>query len=124
MCIIHVFKLGLEKPMKGSYYIPEVDVLIFLPYVASGSFMDIAGELCTSSKATAWRSIHRVLDRLVHISPQHIRFPEDLNRVSSRFERTCGFPGVIGCIDGTHVPIQVPLNDRSETFDAEKVFSD
>ena len=82
--------------------------------------MDIAGELCCTSKTTAWRSIHRVMNALVHISPRYIKYPQNLNRISALFQRTCGFPDVIGCIDGTHIPILVPMNDRSETFRCRK----
>jgi DDE superfamily endonuclease len=27
-------------------------------------------------------------------------------------EEVHGFPGVVGCIDGTHIPVKAPRNDR------------
>ena len=86
--------------------------------------MEIAGDLCITSKATAHRSIHRVIKALVEIKNEHIFMPDEnqFADLAAEFEKTAGFPGVIGCVDGTHVPIYVPMNDISETFRCRKGF--
>jgi len=38
--------------------------------------------------------------------------PVELRRISGEFLSRYGFPGVVGCIDGSHVPIKAPAVDR------------
>jgi hypothetical protein len=38
--------------------------------------------------------------------------PEKLNSIKNGFYQKAGFPNVVGCIDGTHVPIQAPVDDE------------
>lgn len=100
----------------------ELDLLVFLRYVATGSFMDVAADLCITSKSSAWRAIHSIMNLFVKIRKSHIYFPNDYIQLSQKFKSTQNFPGVIGCVDGTHVPIQVPKNEISETFRCRKGF--
>jgi nuclease HARBI1 len=39
-----------------------------------------------------------------------IKFPEDTSIVKQRFHKICAFPSVIGCVDGTHLPLKKPRN--------------
>lgn len=36
----------------------------------------------------------------------------DCRRNADEFEKQYGFPGVVGCIDGCHIPIKAPVTDR------------
>ena len=47
-----------------------------------------------------------------------IKFPSEneIPTISRRFRQKQGFPNVIGCVDGTHIPVLVPKNDLSETY--------
>ena len=38
-------------------------------------------------------------------------FPGDINTVKQSFQNMADFPGVVGCIDGTHIPIITPMED-------------
>ena len=53
-----------------------------------------------------------------------IRFPEaqKWQSISHKFHAKRGFPGVIGCVDGAHIPVLVPKSDRSETYRNRKGF--
>ena len=97
---------------------------IFLRYLATGSFMSVSGELCGISKTTAWRSIHDVMNKLCERRNDFIKFPsnDELEELEKLFRSKRGLPGVLGCVDGTHVPVLVPRNDRSETFRNRKGF--
>jgi len=45
----------------------------------------------------------------------YIKWPStaEYKKIADAFESRFGFPGVVGCIDGTHVPIKVPSSDRN-----------
>lgn len=66
-------------------------------------------------KATAFRAVRRVTYALHCIAPRFIQWPKDdvATAIMERFKRTCGFPNVIGAIDGTHVKIRAPPIDAA-----------
>jgi len=84
--------------------------------------MDIAADLCLTSKGTAWRSIHETIHSLLKIRNNHIYFPDQSQfpAIESQFRHASNFPGVIGCVDGTHIPLKVPNNNQAELFRCRK----
>ncbi|MBN3308751.1 HARB1 nuclease, partial [Amia calva] len=60
----------------------------------------------------AGRNVTLTLKRLLY---SFVLFPSHrpTRLIKEEFHRIAGFPGVIGCIDGTHIPITAPsLNER------------
>jgi len=66
-------------------------------------------------KATAFRALRRVTYALHCIAPRFITWPRGpvAVNVMERFEKSCGFPNVIGAIDGTHIKIRAPVKDAN-----------
>ena len=51
--------------------------------------------------------------------PLYIVLPStraDLEKVAGNFEKEFGFPQVIGCVDGTHIPIIQPKPNSHGVF--------
>lgn len=65
-------------------------------------------------KATAIRTMRRVTYALHTLAPRFIQWPlgERANKVMIEFERVSAFPNVIGAIDGTHIKIKAPQEDK------------
>ncbi|XP_067134918.1 putative nuclease HARBI1 [Centruroides vittatus] len=63
-------------------------------------------------KATLRFTCKKVWEAISSLSDQFIRFPsgDELEANASQFKKACGFPGVIGCIDESHIPITAPIN--------------
>lgn len=81
-------------------------------------FLDYYRSVCVKfgvGRATAFRAVRRVTYALYCIAPQFIQWPKDVVAANSMecFETTCGFPNVIGAIDGTHIKIRAPPNDAA-----------
>lgn len=111
--------IKIDEPIKkGPYIIKELMLMIFLRYLATGSFMKVSSELCSVTKSTAWKSIHLIIKSLIKQREIFIKFPDqnDLSKIEHAFRQKKGFPGVVGCVDGTHIPIEVPKSDITETF--------
>ena len=68
-------------------------------------------------KCTVSRIVSRVSTALARKENQFIRWPStasERQEIKQGFLEKGGFPGVIGCIDGTHVRIQGPSAHKSE----------
>lgn len=72
-------------------------------------------------KATGLRTVRRVANALILISPEIIRWPtgEYLEEVKNGFH-VMGFPDTIGCIDGMHVRIPKPKNHGNSYINRKK----
>ena len=66
-------------------------------------------------RATAFRALRRVIYALYCVAPLFIRWPRDQYAVNvmEHFEESCGFPNIIGAIDGTHIKIRAPVEDAN-----------
>jgi len=74
-------------------------------------------------KATAWRSVQKVVNALYKNVATFIKWPtiEEAEQNMQTTERLYGFPGVIGAVDGTHIKITAP-NENSDSYINRKGF--
>ncbi|XP_032675599.1 putative nuclease HARBI1 [Odontomachus brunneus] len=60
-----------------------------------------------------------IMDFLNSIAGSIIKFPETIEEkteISRQFENINGFPGIIGCIDGTYITIRTPAHKIKSTY--------
>ncbi|XP_025106067.1 putative nuclease HARBI1 [Pomacea canaliculata] len=95
---------------------PVLQVLLALRFYATGSFHDVCGELIGVHQTTASRTIRRVTQAILRTLPQKIRLPnaEESQLTKEKFFQRHHIPNVLGCIDGTQIPIQSPGTARNE----------
>ncbi|KAI9560461.1 putative nuclease HARBI1-like [Daphnia sinensis] len=84
--------------------VPVDMVLIALQFYASGTFQTVVGNVLRYSQSSVSRSIASVSLTLSLQSNKFIKFPTQL----LYFTSIASMPGVIGCIDGTHIRIKRP----------------
>lgn len=70
------------------------------------------------SQSVVSKTVALISNRLALKSGQYIKFPGPNERidVKRKFHNIAGFPGVIGCVDCTHIPIKNPTRERGEIF--------
>ncbi|VEN50693.1 unnamed protein product [Callosobruchus maculatus] len=95
---------------------PVIGLLITLRFYATGSFQVVSGDLRGFHQSTVSRVIKKITRKISTHSRHYIKFPQNLQATSARFERIGNFPGVIGCIDCTHVAISSPGGREAELF--------
>ena len=74
------------------------------------------GDRFDMAKSTLHAVFMDVCKALSAVRQQFIKMPETLaeyHAVSLGFSRKTGFPGVIGAVDGTHIPIHGPVESRA-----------
>lgn len=101
-------------PSRSDGLSPQMKVLITLRFLGFGSYQRIVGQgfYVSVSQPTVSRCI-RYVTRAVYdeFLNETIKFPssvEEREEVENRFRGPTGFPGVLGCIDCTHVGIVTP----------------
>jgi hypothetical protein len=88
--------------------------MLALRFYASGSFLEVIGDTMAVDKATVSRAVTNVTNALLSKKDQFLQWPtqEEMTKSKRAFFMHGGFPGVIGCVDGTHVRIQAPTQDE------------
>ncbi|XP_011699418.1 PREDICTED: putative nuclease HARBI1 [Wasmannia auropunctata] len=69
--------------------------------------------------ATVHLIIKRVTNFLVDLTPTVIRFPatdQEREDNAQEFRQICGIDGIVGCIDGTYIPIRTPAKKIRHTY--------
>ena len=88
---------------------PDHQVLLSLWGVIGNldSFREV-GDRFGVTKSTAWEVFMNFCTVCTSRTNEFITWPENLAKTKSEFEKIAGFPGVVGCVDGSHIPIPVP----------------
>ncbi|XP_064642046.1 putative nuclease HARBI1 [Lineus longissimus] len=79
--------------------------MLALRFYASGSFLQIVGDLQGYDKGTVSKIVVAVSNALVGIKDDFIKWPTEQDECRKIHT---GFYEVIGCVDGTHIKIQSP----------------
>ena len=70
--------------------------------------------------------LSQFVDAIIKVAPNYTYMPEnseDRESVKSSFFKMAGFPGVLGCIDGTHIPLIAPTEDEYSYVNRRKFHS-
>ena len=77
------------------------------------------GDLVGVSKSVASLAVRKVTRVIASLAPQHVKFPSTVLERSTTmhdFYAIAAFPGVLGAVDCTHIPIQSPGGNNAELF--------
>ena len=93
-------------------------MLLTLRYLADGGRLHLVGDAHGVDKSTMSRVIQRVTtvinEQLFSTVVNWPNEPGSIANISARFRLLAGMPFVIGCIDGTHVPIVGPHENEPQ----------
>ncbi|XP_054861509.1 putative nuclease HARBI1 [Amphiprion ocellaris] len=98
---------------------------VALRFFANGSFLYNVGDAEHLSKATVCRTVRKVCLALKRLLPIFVVFPghKPVRAIKEEFHRIAGFPSVIGCIDGTHIPITAPSHNEADYVNRKSIHS-
>ena len=109
MRVIDLLAPHLEPSTQRSHAIPgNIQVFIALRFYATGCFYSTTAAHHGISEASVCRIVHRVTDVLVGLKDQYIIWPTTAAEVAKNqwgFFDLSGFPGAVGAVDCTHVPL-------------------
>ena len=93
----------------------EEKVLICLKTLGSGSFQNCSKDFVQVSQPRVSKILTSFSDSMVKLAPKFIFMPPtraNIFETKHNFYQVAGFPGVIGCIDGSYIPIVAPHEDE------------
>ncbi|XP_036340026.1 putative nuclease HARBI1 [Rhagoletis pomonella] len=91
-----------------------------LSLLASGSYKQTVGSdyligMCQSTVSKLTSNVLKEIER--KLCPEFIKFqPNESSRCKERFAEKYKIPGVVGCVDGTHIGLQKPIRDEHMYF--------
>ena len=116
--LVDLLRDDLERATARNHALSTtVQVLVALRFFASGSFLQVIGDTIGLSKSTVSRIIANVSYALAQNQMHFIKWPSteaEIAQIKRGFYDKGGFPGVIGCVDGTHVKIQGPTENEHD----------
>lgn len=119
-------KLG--GSVKSSSVSPMLRLSAALRFFAEGSYQKGVGNdlFAGMAQPTLSKALSAVVDVFeANICPLAIQFPTseaEKDEIKRGFYEKTGFPGVIGCVDGTHVRIFKPVSDIQHLYYNRKGF--
>ncbi|XP_046399400.1 putative nuclease HARBI1 [Ischnura elegans] len=120
-------ELTLRLSRRRSSGLPvHAQVLSVIRFFATGSYQRCVGQDMTLSmgQPSVSRNIAAVTDAFMELfAERFIRFPatfEERQSIKNRFMEMRGFPGVVGCIDCTHIKIVKPTVREEMYFNNHK----
>ncbi|XP_058448989.1 putative nuclease HARBI1 [Malaya genurostris] len=108
--------------------LPVIKLSAALRFFAEGSYQKGVGNdlFVGMAQPTLSKSLSLVIDVLEsEVCPSAIRFPineMEKNAIKLAFYEKTGFPGIIGCVDGTHVKIITPSSNVQHLYYNRKGF--
>ena len=94
----------------------KLQLLATLRFLATGSFQLCVADCGEMSAASGCRFVQRVSRMIASLAPTYIKFPapNEARQKTTDFFKISGMPGVLGCIDYTHVPIKNPGGEHAD----------
>ena len=89
----------------------RLQILVTLRFLATGTFQNVIGDSVQIHKSTVCRIVKRVCHHIALLKPNYINMPrtqQERQRSQFEFYMMHGFPGVIGCVDCTHIKVSPP----------------
>lgn len=93
-----------------------------MAYFANGSFQLCVAGCSGISVASVCKIVRTISTVLCGLVKNYIKFPEpnEITDLTSNFFKVYGFPGVVGCIDGSYINILNPGGDDAELYKSQK----
>lgn len=127
--LLRVLTLHAEQAKKTFAVPPIVKLSGCLRFLAEGGYQTGIGKDCDVSLAqsTFSKVLAEVLEvfetNLCHVWIQMPRTMEEKRKIVRAFYIKHGIPGVVGCIDGTHVQIIAPAENKHLFYNRKGKYS-
>ncbi|XP_065368827.1 putative nuclease HARBI1 [Calliphora vicina] len=122
MYVLNAIEHDLIVPKRSTAIPTPIKVAAALKLLGQGGYQHQIGQdhllgLSQQSMSRCLQEVCKVIERI--LCPKHIKFEvtaEEENEIKRGFFHTCGIPGVIGAVDGTHIQMIRPARNEHLYF--------
>ena len=118
--LLQLIEADLSFSSKRNNFVPPIlQLATALRFYATGNFQKTDGDLIGIDQSSTCRIVSQSIAKRKQV---FINFPTglSLSEVKRQFHEIARFPNVIGCIDGTHIPISSPGGEQAELYGNRK----
>ncbi|KAF2885929.1 hypothetical protein ILUMI_20244, partial [Ignelater luminosus] len=102
----------------------EKEIMFTILVFAKPESFQAAGDRFDFASSIAHEVFREIIGSLIALMNQYIVWSENQNEVIRIYrERSHGFPGVVGAIDGCHISIKQPINNGKDYYNRKQVHS-
>lgn len=114
---LNFFPIGCRIP-------PKLQLLVTLRYYATGDLQLTVADCSYISQPSVSICVQNVTYAICQLSAEYIKFPSPAEEddMMRKFQEVTRMPGVIGCIDGSLIPIRSPGGPDAELYRGRKGF--
>ncbi|XP_065094631.1 putative nuclease HARBI1 [Ochlerotatus camptorhynchus] len=126
--LLNIVERKLGSTVGSAYVLPIIKLSAAMRFFAEGSYQKGVGNdlFAGMAQPTMSKSLSFIVNILEsEVCPTTITFPTneaENNAIKVAFYEKTGFPGIIGCVDGTHVKIIAPPSNIQHLFYNRKGF--
>lgn len=120
--LLNIVETQLGAAVGSTTVQPVIKLAATMRFLAEGQYQKGTGNdlFVGMAQSTMSKSLTQVIDVLeTYVCPEAIKFPTEeaeKNAIKLGFFQKSGFPGVIGCVDGTHIKIFPPGSDIQHLY--------
>lgn len=102
----------------------DIEMYLALWFLANTESYRQLSDRFNVTKSSVFRILHRVIEWFVNQSPRYIKWPtqEEQGIIETKFQMKKNFPKVIGAIDGSHIEISAPVENKLDYFNNRKKY--
>ncbi|KAK3929359.1 Protein ANTAGONIST OF LIKE HETEROCHROMATIN PROTEIN 1 [Frankliniella fusca] len=119
----HMVRVGTVQRLRKAL---DLALMMSLWILATqDTFRSVAVKFNESSPSSVHSQYKRIIKALRQVAPLFIQWPNQFERdnIKADFERRYSYPGVVGCIDGTHIYITAPTIQSQRYINRFKKYS-
>lgn len=112
----------LSPMLAGKVHSVECKVMCFLWFMGNTESVRSVADRFGMGKSSLHLCVHKVADALLNLAAAEIQFPKGISQwhsISRTFQK---FPGVIGCVDGTYIPMTGKSGPKRDAYICRKGF--
>lgn len=117
-------KPRFRESMRSTTIPSHLRFLSALRLFATGSYQSCIGQdfLACTSQSSVSRCVDEVTEILNMVQNEYVTFPSGADEAitKSQFYEVCGFPGILGLMDGSHIKIVAPKADIESAYYCRK----
>jgi len=118
--LLQQLALRLSSWLTGKVHSVEMKLMCFLWLMGNTESFRSVADRFGMSKSSLHLCVSNVADALFQLAPEELLFPKNISQLHAISRTFDKFPGVIGCVDGTYIPMTGKSGTKRDAYICRK----